>query len=82
MVYLVVALICIGGWENHVNIAKIKARYLGCKRACIRASFHTVLKTTNTNLANCIPRSNSKICDWIWENPPVTHKDDYLEKRN
>ena len=22
------------------------------------------------------------ICDWIWENPPVTHKDDYLEKRN
>ena len=22
------------------------------------------------------------ICDWLWENPPVTHKDDYLEKRN
>ena len=22
------------------------------------------------------------ICDWIWENPPVTHKDNYLEKRN
>ena len=22
------------------------------------------------------------ICDWLWENPPLTHKDDYLEKRN
>ena len=22
------------------------------------------------------------ICDWLWENPPVTHKDNYLEKRN
>ena len=21
------------------------------------------------------------ICDWLWENPPVTHKDNYLEKR-
>ena len=21
-------------------------------------------------------------CDWIWEKPPVTHKDNYLEKRN
>ena len=21
-------------------------------------------------------------CDWLWENPPVTHKDNYLEKRN
>ena len=21
-------------------------------------------------------------CDWLWENPPVMHKDDYLEKRN
>ena len=25
---------------------------------------------------------NNYICDWLWENPPVTHKDDYLEKRN
>ena len=22
------------------------------------------------------------ICDWLWENLPVTHKDNYLEKRN
>ena len=22
------------------------------------------------------------ICDWLWENPPVTHEDNYLEKRN
>ena len=22
------------------------------------------------------------IRDWLWENPPVTHKDNYLEKRN
>ena len=22
------------------------------------------------------------ICDWLWENPPVTHKDKYLEIRN
>ena len=21
-------------------------------------------------------------CDWLWENPPVTHKDKYLEIRN
>ena len=24
----------------------------------------------------------NRICDWLWENPPVTHKDNYLEKRN
>ena len=22
------------------------------------------------------------ICDWLWENPPVTHKDKYLEIHN
>ena len=22
------------------------------------------------------------ICDWLWENPPVTHKDNYLDKRD
>ena len=22
------------------------------------------------------------ICDWLWENPPVTHKYNYLEKHN
>ena len=22
------------------------------------------------------------ICDWLWENPPLTHKDKYLEIRN
>ena len=22
------------------------------------------------------------ICDWLWENLPVTHKDNYLEKCN
>ena len=21
-------------------------------------------------------------CDWLWENPPLTHKDKYLEIRN
>ena len=21
-----------------------------------------------------------RICDWLWENPPVTLKDNYLEK--
>ena len=25
---------------------------------------------------------NMIICDWLWENPPVTHKDNYLEKHN
>ena len=25
---------------------------------------------------------NKIIGDWLWENPPVTHKDNYLEKRN
>ena len=28
----------------------------------------------------CIVHLN--ICDWLWENPPGTHKDNYLEKRN
>ena len=22
------------------------------------------------------------ICNWLWENPPVTHKDNHLEKRD
>ena len=22
---------------------------------------------------------HSNICDWLWENPPLTHKDEYLE---
>ena len=22
------------------------------------------------------------ICDWLWENPPVMHKDNYVEKHN
>ena len=22
------------------------------------------------------------ICDWLWENPPVMHKDNYLEKHD
>ena len=22
------------------------------------------------------------VCDWLWENLPVTHKDNYLGKRN
>ena len=26
--------------------------------------------------------SNKFICDWLWENPLVTHKDKYLEIRN
>ena len=25
---------------------------------------------------------NICICDWLWENQPVTHKDNYVEKRN
>ena len=25
---------------------------------------------------------NIPVCDWLWENPPVTHKDNYLEKHN
>ena len=24
----------------------------------------------------------SYLCDWRWENPPITHKDNYLEKNN
>ena len=24
----------------------------------------------------------NKICDWLWENLPLTHKDKYLEIRN
>ena len=23
-----------------------------------------------------------QICDWLWENPPLMHKDKYLEIRN
>ena len=33
------------------------------------------------NSAIFLNHTNS-ICDWLWENPPVTHKDNYLEKRD
>ena len=35
------------------------------------------------NLAfSAFPVHHSIICDWLWENPPVMHKDNYLEKHN
>ena len=30
----------------------------------------------------CTKKQLLIICDWLWENPPVMHKDNYLEKRN
>ena len=27
-------------------------------------------------------RTQKYICDWLWENPPLTHKDKLLEIRN
>ena len=44
-----------------------------------------LIKSANVNSREetCeVPDIIMNICDWIWENPPVTHKDDYLEKRN
>ena len=29
-----------------------------------------------------VPKGMYVKCDWLWENPPVMHKDNYLEKRN
>ena len=26
--------------------------------------------------------ASARICDWLWENPPLTHKDKYLEIHN
>ena len=49
------------------------------------------LKTSNMSLAaSLIPAhwkiniftTDNQICDWLWENLPVTHKDNYLEKHN
>ena len=34
---------------------------------------------------NCLPIATVyqfNKCDWLWENPPVMHKYNYLEKRN
>ena len=28
------------------------------------------------------PIISDNVYDWLWENPPVTHKDNYLEKHN
>ena len=28
------------------------------------------------------PRHKFDTCDWLWENPPLMHKDKYLEIRN
>ena len=33
------------------------------------------------NVCCCISTIN-EVCDWLWENPPLTHEDNYLEKRN
>ena len=32
------------------------------------------------DMLSCVCRYH--ICDWLWENPPFTHKDYYLETRN
>ena len=29
-----------------------------------------------------IQKRDDNNCDWLWENPPVTHKDKYLEIHN
>ena len=34
------------------------------------------------NLVKAHTFSFMYICDWLWENPPETHKDNYLEKHN
>ena len=37
---------------------------------------HATLKTTGMN------HTTKSICDWLWENPPLTRKDKYLEIHN
>ena len=34
----------------------------------------------NDHMTNIIGTNSN--CDWHWENPPVTHKDNYLERRS
>ena len=31
---------------------------------------------------NFTPVNEYKLCDWLWENPPVTQKDNFAEKCN
>ena len=43
--------------------------------------FEVVIVTSSRNYTS-LHYHSLHICDWLWENPPLTHKDDYLEKRN
>ena len=49
----------------------------------ITMAWRTLLKENKSSKCySGLINSYIVICDWLWENPPVTHKDDYLEKRN
>ena len=37
---------------------------------------------TTTYLYHLQKAQENPISDWLWENLPVTHKENYLEKRN
>ena len=44
-----------------------------------QVSFMVIVKSVELGSIN---KHNFYICDWLWENLPVTHKDKYLEIRN
>ena len=41
-----------------------------------------LLDTSSLNMAERYLGTANIICDWLWENPPLTHKDKYLEILN
>ena len=52
---------------------------ISCSFACHQKRAHSFRVLVHIKL---IQKLFYSICDWLWENPPVTHKDNYLEKRN
>ena len=38
--------------------------------------------TRSTIIEESMVHTNVYTCDWLWENPPLTHKDKYSEIRN
>ena len=39
------------------------------------------IESYNTVGANCVI-GKINICDWLWENPAITHKNKYLKMQN
>ena len=53
-----------------------------CVRVCVRAHARVCVRA-RVYVCICVHACVCMcICDWLWENPPVTHKDNYLEKHN